>query len=202
MHFQCIKCKKMKIKTLPPEAVYKELDTSKEGLSPEEVNKRLQDYGLNQIEEVKQKPIIFKFLANLYQILALLLWGASILAFISGTPQLGFAIIAVIIINAIFSFWQEYEAEQAVAALRKILPSRAKVLRNGNHVEVLTSQLVPGDILVLGEGDNISADARLVEAFQMKVDSSTLTGESKPIRKITDPEVDDDKTIIESFNIL
>jgi magnesium-transporting ATPase (P-type) len=192
----------MKIKTLPPEAVYQELDTSKEGLSPEEVDKRLQKYGLNQIEEVKQKPIIFKFLANLYQILALLLWGASILAFISGTPQLGFAIIAVIIINAIFSFWQEYEAEKAVAALKKILPSRAKVIRQGATVEILASQLVPGDILVLEEGDNISADARLVEAFQMKVDSSTLTGESKPIRKITDPELEDNKTIIESFNMV
>jgi magnesium-transporting ATPase (P-type) len=192
----------MKIKTLPPEAVYQELDTSKEGLSPEEVDKRLKKYGLNQIEEVKQKPIIFKFLANLYQILALLLWGASILAFISGTPQLGFAIIAVIIINAIFSFWQEYEAEKAVAALKKILPSRAKVIRQGATVEILASQLVPGDILVLEEGDNISADARLVEAFQMKVDSSTLTGESKPIRKITDPELEDNKTIIESFNMV
>ena len=192
----------MKIKTLPPEAVYKELDTSKKGLGPEEVDKRLQEYGLNKIEEVKQKSIIFKFLSNLYQILALLLWGASILAFISGTPQLGFAIIAVIIINAIFSFWQEYEAEKAVAALKKILPSKAKVIRKGLEIEVVASQLVPGDILVLEEGDNISADARLVEAFQMKVDSSTLTGESKPVRKITDPYLEDDKTIIESFNMV
>jgi magnesium-transporting ATPase (P-type) len=145
----------MKIKTLPPEDVYGELGTSKEGLSPEEVDKRLKLYGLNQIEEVKQKPIILKFLANLYQLLALLLWGASILAFISGTPQLGFAIIAVIIINAIFSFWQEFEAEKAVVALKKILPSTAKVIRQGKQIEVLASQLVPGDIMVLEEGDNI-----------------------------------------------
>ena len=192
----------MKIKTLPPEDVYKELGTSKEGLSPKEVEIRLQKYGTNQIEEVKQKPLIFKFLANLYQILALLLWGASILAFISGTPQLGFAIIAVIIINAIFSFWQEYEAEKAVAALKKILPSIAKVIRQGIEVEVLTSQLVPGDLLVLEEGDNISADARLVEAFQMKIDTSTLTGESKPIRKISDPQDDSDEDLIGSFNMV
>ena len=192
----------MKIKTLPPEDVYKELGTSKEGLSPKEVEIRLQKYGTNQIEEVKQKPLIFKFLANLYQILALLLWGASILAFISGTPQLGFAIIAVIIINAIFSFWQEYEAEKAVAALKKILPSIAKVIRQGIEVEVLTSQLVPGDLLVLEEGDNISADARLVEAFQMKIDTSTLTGESKPIRKISDPQEDSDEDLIGSFNMV
>ena len=192
----------MKIKTLPPEDVYKELGTSKEGLTPKEVEIRLQKYGTNQIEEVKQKPLIFKFLANLYQILALLLWGASILAFISGTPQLGFAIIAVIIINAIFSFWQEYEAEKAVAALKKILPSIAKVIRQGIEVEVLTSQLVPGDLLVLEEGDNISADARLVEAFQMKIDTSTLTGESKPIRKISDPQEDSDEDLIGSFNMV
>ena len=103
----------MKFKTLPPEDVYKELNTSKDGLSPEEVEKRLTEYGLNQIEEVKQKPCILKFVANLYQLLALLLWGASALAFISGTPQLGFAIIAVIIINAIFSFWQEYRGRKS-----------------------------------------------------------------------------------------
>ena len=192
----------MKFKTLAPEDVYRELNTSKSGLDTEEVEKRIIEYGLNQIEEVKQKPLIFKFIANLYQLLALLLWGASALAFISGTPQLGFAIIAVIIINAIFSFWQEFEAEKAVAALKKILPSTAKVIRQGKQTEVLASQLVPGDIIVLEEGDNISADARLVEAYQMKVDSSTLTGESKPVRKIADSDETDDETIVGSVNLV
>lgn len=192
----------MKIKTLTPEDVYKELGTSKNGLSPDEAQKRLTKYGLNQIQEVKQKPLILKFVANLYQLLALLLWGASILAFISGTPQLGFAIIAVIIINAIFSFWQEFEAEKAVDALKKILPSSSKVIRQGKELEVLSSQLVPGDILVLEEGDNISADARLVEAYQMKIDSSTLTGESKPVRKIADKEETDDENIVNAHNLV
>jgi Cation transport ATPase len=94
----------MKIYEIPPEDVYVELKTSKEGLTDEEAEKRLEKYGLNQIEEVKKKPLIYNFLANLYQLLALLLWAASILAFISGTPQLGFAIISVIVINAVFSF--------------------------------------------------------------------------------------------------
>jgi len=88
----------MKINELPPEKVYDELKTSETGLTTEEAKKRLEKYGSNQIEEVKKKPVIFKFLANLYQLLALLLWAASALAFLSGTPQLGFAIIAVIII--------------------------------------------------------------------------------------------------------
>ena len=86
----------MNINELPPEEVYEKLNSSNNGLSSEEAIKRLNQYGPNQIEEIKKKPVILKFLANLYQLLALLLWAASALAFLSGTPQLGFAIIAVI----------------------------------------------------------------------------------------------------------
>ncbi|HOI40572.1 MAG TPA: cation-transporting P-type ATPase [Methanobacterium sp.] len=174
----------MAINKIPPEEVYSELNSSKKGLTTEEAQKRLEEYGPNQIEEVRRKPVILKFVANLYQLLALLLWAASILAFLSGTFQLGFAIIGVIIINAVFSFWQEYKAEKALEALKGILPSKAKIIREGLEKEILSAELVPGDVLVLEEGDNISADARLVEAYQMKVDSSNLTGESKPVRKV------------------
>lgn len=192
----------MKINELPPEEVYLELNSSKTGLTDKEVKNRYEIYGLNQIEEVKKKSIILKFLANLYQLLALLLWAASILAFLSGTPQLGFAIIAVIIINAIFSFWQEYKAEKALEALKKILPSRAKVIRNGLETEILSAELVPGDVLVLEEGDNISADSRLVEANQMKIDSSTLTGESRPVRKVSQAKESEEDNLIGTPNII
>jgi P-type Ca2+ transporter type 2C len=192
----------MKINELPPEEVYEELNSSNRGLTSEEAQKRLEKYGANQIEEVKKKPVIFKFLANLYQLLALLLWAASALAFLSGTPQLGFAIIAVIIINAIFSFWQEYKAEQALEALKKILPSKAKVIRNQEKIEILSAKLVPGDLLVLDEGDNISSDARLVETSQMKVDSSTLTGESKPVRKFAHEVTEGDRAFVEMGNLV
>ncbi|MCC7558372.1 MAG: cation-transporting P-type ATPase [Methanobacteriaceae archaeon] len=175
----------MKIYKLPPEKVYEKLDTSTSGLSENEADNRLKKYGLNKIEEFKKTPLIYIFLANFYHVLALLLWAASILAFISGTPQLGVAIIAVIIINAIFSFWQEYEAEKATEALKKILPTHANVIRDGKDEEILAEKLTPGDVIVLEEGDNISADARLVESYQMKVDTSTLTGESRPVRKIS-----------------
>ncbi|MGC9517317.1 MAG: cation-translocating P-type ATPase [Methanomicrobiales archaeon] len=176
----------MKVYKIPPEEVYGELDTSPSGLSQNEAYKRLKDYGPNKIEEIKKPSLIYIFLANFYHILALLLWAASILSFISGNPQLGFAIIAVIIINAIFSFWQEYEAEKATEALKNILPTHAKVIRDGKEIEILAEELVPGDVLILEEGDNISADGRLVESYQMKVDSSTLTGESRPVRKISE----------------
>ena len=192
----------MKIYKLLPEEVYRELKTSTEGLSQEEAKKRLSKYGLNQIEEIKGKPLIYTFLANFYHLLALLLWGTSALAFIAGIPQLGFAIIAVIIINGIFSFWQEYEAEKAIEALKKILPAKAKVIRDGTEEEMLASRLVPGDVLVLDEGDKISADARLVESSQMKVDSSTLTGESKPVRKVENSIIEDGQTFIGMPNIV
>jgi len=192
----------MKIYKLPPEQVYKELGTSPDGLNKEEVQIRFQKYGPNQIEEVKKKPIIYLFLANFTNILALLLWAASILAFISGTPQLGFAIIGVIIINAIFSFWQEYEAEKATEALKRILPSHVRVIREGREEEILASELVPGDVVLLEEGDHISADSRLVEAFQMKVDNSTLTGESRPVRKDAEPIEEGDQSNVEMQNLI
>lgn len=187
---------------LPPQQVYSVLNSNKEGLSELEAKKRLKIYGPNQIQEIKQKPLILKFLENFYNILALLLWAASILAFISGTPQLGFAIIAVIIINALFSFWQEYQAEKAAEALKKILPSKAKVIREGKEREILSAELVPGDIIILEEGDNISADSRLIEVFRLKVDNSTLTGESRPIRKESEGMDGEDHSFVEMHNLV
>jgi len=185
-----------------PEKVYSILDTSPNGLSEEKAKIRLEKYGPNQIEEVKKNPLIFKFLENFYNILAILLWAASILSFISGTPQLGFAIIGVIIINAIFSFWQEYQEEKATEALKKILPSTAKVIRNSKERGILAAELVPGDIIALEEGDNISADSRLVEAFQFKVDNSTLTGESRPVRKTHEGMSGKGHTFVEMHNLI
>jgi Ca2+-transporting ATPase len=185
-----------------PEEVYSKLDTSPHGLSEEEAKVRLEKFGPNQIEEVKKKPLILTFLENFYHILAILLWAASILSFISGTPQLGFAIIGVIIINAIFSFWQEYQAEKATEALKKILPSTAKVIREDKESEILAAELVPGDLIVLEEGDNISADSRLVEALQFKVDNSTLTGESRPIRKTPEGMSGEGHNFVEMHNLI
>jgi len=93
---------------------------------------------------------------------AILLWCAAALSFLTGGTESGIAIIAVILINAVFSFAQEYRAEQAIAALQKLLPVEAKVRCAGELVQVPAADLVPGDILVLEEGDNISADARLL----------------------------------------
>jgi P-type Ca2+ transporter type 2C len=192
----------MKIYKLSKEEVYQRFDTSSNGLNIKEVELRLQKYGPNQLEEIKKKHIIYKFLYNFYHLLALLLWAASILAFIAGLPQLSIAIIAVIVVNALFSFWQEYEAEKAVSALKKILPPYAKVIRDGDEGEILATELVPGDMLILEEGDNISADARLVESYEMTVNGSTLTGESRPVRKTSDAAMNDADTNIGMPNLV
>lgn len=202
MNMNDIPSEESNIYKLSSKEVYSKLNTSLEGLSEDEASERLIKYGPNQIEEIKQKPLILKFLENFYNILALLLWAASILAFISGTPQLGSAIIGVIVINALFSFWQEYEAEKATEALKKILPSTAKVIREDKEREILSAELVPGDVIVINEGDNISADSRLVEAFQLKVDNSTLTGESRPVRKDCESIPGEDHAFVEMHNLI
>jgi len=172
---------------LPADQVYEALSTSPRGLSPEEAAARLARYGPNEIKEARKTPMILRFLANLYQIFALLLWFSALLAFLSGSAALAWTIIAVIFLNAIFSFVQESQAERAVEALKKLLPTRARVLRAGEIKEVLASDLVPGDVIVLDTGDSISADARLVQEVELRTNNSALTGESEPVRRTADP---------------
>lgn len=173
--------------TLQPEEVYGRLGSSPNGLSEGEAQARLRRYGPNEVSEVKGTPLIIKFLENFYHFFALLLWAAAVLAFIGGLPELGFAIIAVIIINGIFSFYQEYKAEKATEALKRLLPALQTVVRDGEERRIPARDLVPGDVVLLAEGDAISADARLIEAFDLRTNNSTLTGEALPVPKISDP---------------
>jgi potassium/sodium efflux P-type ATPase len=117
-------------------------------------------------------------------------------------PQLGWAIWAVVVINAFFSFWQEFRAEKAADALKKLLPQFARVLRDGNEAKVPANELVPGDVIVLSEGDHISADARLVEEAEMRVDLSTLNGESAPARRTAEASLRDGLTVMERPNLV
>jgi potassium/sodium efflux P-type ATPase len=187
---------------LPVNDVYAALETAASGLTDEKVGARLERYGINEIAESRKTPMIFRLAANFYHTFALLLWVASILSFIAGLPQLGWAIIAVIFINALFSFWQEFQAEKAVEALKKILPTRARVIRNGELKEILATQLVPGDVVVLQEGENISADARVVEENELRVNAATLTGESAPVRKTSRPVSGENMTPSEMTNLV
>jgi Ca2+-transporting ATPase len=173
--------------TLTPTDVYKTLTTTPQGISEAEANLRLKQSGYNELPEPQTRPLILRFTDQLTHFMALLLWVAGILAFISQTPELGWAIWAVIWINAIFSFWQEYQAEKALSALKKILPSQAKVYRDGKLSIIAARELVSGDVMQLEEGDKISADARIIQSQSLYVDVSVLTGESLPVPRISEP---------------
>lgn len=176
---------------LTEEQVYESLGTSRNGLSEDEAKKRLDFYGLNQLAEIKKKSLILKFLANFYHLFAILLWVGGVLSFVGGMPQLGYAIFAVIVINAIFSFFQEFKAEKATEALKKLLPKQVKVIRDGEHKEILAEYLVPGDLVSLDEGDFISADARVIEESRLRSDNSVLTGESRPVKRASESFYED-----------
>lgn len=185
------------IGTLTADEALKRLETSGGGLSPEQARQRLMQFGPNRLAEPDRYVVLRGLTRHFTHFLALLLWIASGLAFAAdfmkpgeGMATLGWAILGVIIINAVFAFFQEYKAERAVQALHRLLPDKAWVMRGGQPLELSRSDIVPGDILILEEGERIPADARLLEAAGMRVDNAALTGESNPKRRIAEPAVD------------
>jgi fructose-specific phosphotransferase system IIA component len=166
--------------------IYLELGTSESGLSEEEAKRRLEDYGLNKLKAIKKRSLFISFISNLTNLLAILMWVGSGLAFLSGMPEICWAIIVVIFLNAVFSFWQEFKAEKAIDALKKLLPSYSRVVRNGEEKKALSEEIVPGDIIIVEEGDHIPADARLIEAQELRVNNSAFSGESKLSHKMSE----------------
>ena len=171
------------IHTLPVKDVYSLLETRPNGLTSTEAALRLDRSGPNTIQEAAGRTIPSILIANFTHLMAILLWVGGFIALIAQMPQLAVAIWLVNLINGVFAFWQEYRAEKATEALRKLLPAYARVLRDASEQRILAEGLVPGDVIVLGEGDHVSADGRLVEAAEFQVDQSTLTGESHPLRR-------------------
>jgi potassium/sodium efflux P-type ATPase len=159
---------------------YSLLQSSPQGLRSDEAAHRLSEHGANLLEKKAGVPLWRRIFSQFTHLLAVLLWVAGILAIVSDSVPLGIACFAVIFINAAFSFWQEFRAEKAIESLEKILPKKARVLRDGEEQEIDAENLVRGDVVLLEAGNNISADARLVKTMEMQVDNSALTGESEP----------------------
>ncbi len=153
------------------------------GLTSEQARGELERVGPNVLAEGEGPHWLARFGRNFTHLFALLLWAGAALAVLGGQPPLAIAIVAVIVVNAIFSFAQEYRAERAVEALRQILPQRVRVRRDGHPSEVTAEEVVPGDVMLLAAGDRISADGQLLVEVELKVDMSTLTGESHPVRR-------------------
>ncbi|MCZ2149507.1 MAG: cation-transporting P-type ATPase [Bryobacterales bacterium] len=185
-----------------PEEILHELGASRGGLSKEEALRRLELHHHNRIETLRQETLLPKFVAQFTHMMAVLLWIAAAIAFVAGIPRLGFVICGLNLINGLFSFWQEYKAEKALQALRRLLPQVAEVVRDGMRQRIDAETLVPGDLLVLNEGDHISADARVIDCTQLRVDQSSLSGESRPVRKTAEAQADSEHAISEFSNIV
>lgn len=167
------------------------MDSQMRGLSAEEAQKRLEQYGKNELAQAKQESLFKKLLRNFTSLMALLLWAGGIMAIVSGALELGISIFCVNLINGFFSFFQEFKAEKATNALQKMLSVNARVVRDGEEVRIPATDIVPGDVMVLEAGDRINADARILSCSDFSADQSTLTGESNPIRKTSDAMLKD-----------
>ncbi len=183
------------------------LHSAPQGLSVAEALSRLAEFGPNQVERVAGPPLWLRFFKEFFHFFAVILWLAAGLAFVGewsapgqGMAKIGCVVIGVIIISGLFSFWQEYRAEQTLAALLKLLPREVKAVRDGKAISLPVTQLVPGDIVLLEQGDNIPADCRLIEAFGVRVNTATVTGESLPKARDAEPAEADE--LIHSKNIL
>ncbi|MDX6680239.1 MAG: hypothetical protein QOG94_278 [Solirubrobacteraceae bacterium] len=161
------------------------LRTQVDGLDDSEAARRLQQVGPNEIRRESGPRWWRSLLEQFTHPLALLLWAAAALSLATGVLALAVAIVVVIVLNAAFAFAQERQAEHATEALRDLLPPHARVRRGGVLVEIDATALVPGDLLLLAEGDRLSADARLI-AGALEVDMSPLTGESQPVTRSCD----------------
>lgn len=197
----------MKIHHLSVDDAFRSLQSSPQGLTSGEARRRLVEYGPNHVDPVAREPMWLRLIKGFTHFFAIILWVAAALVFVAevhqpgqGMATLGFAIVGVIIINGIFSFWQEYRAEHALHALRKLLPDQVKVMRDGVMTLMPARELVPGDVIALQEGDAIPADARVVESHGLRVNNATVTGESLPQSRRADPYARDE--YVESTNVL
>lgn len=153
------------------------------GLSSEEAEKRLQKFGLNQLEESKRTTFLQMVIAQLNNFVVILLLVAALISAILGEWVDASAILGIVLLNTVMGVVQENRAEQALAALKKLAAPDAHVLRNGHRETISSTKLVPGDIVFLEAGYFIPADVRLLEAVNLRVEEAALTGESVPVQK-------------------
>ncbi len=168
--------------------------SSVNGLSSEAAEARLKKFGANELKEKKKKPLWKLFLRQFASFLVIILVLATIFSFLIGETIDAMVIAAIVVANALLGFWQESKAEKAMDALKKMAAPKAKVIRNSLLQIIDSKNLVPGDIIVLEQGEIVPADARLIEAINLRIDESSLTGESVPAEK--NSEILQEKTVL------
>ena len=183
----------------PLDRLYADLATGPDGLTTIDAARRLDERGFNVLPDAKKVPLSRKAFVQFKNLFNVLLVVAAVLSFISSSPQMGFAILGVVAVAVLFSLFQEHRAERAVEALRELVPEEAKVMRDGAIKKIPVSHVSVGDVISLEEGDKVPADARLLTAFEVDEDNSTLTGESEPLRRSATPPPPDFEGPITEF---
>ena len=167
------------------EKVFEDLRASSRGLSATEAGKRLEEYGFNTLKEKKKKTHFKMFLDQFSDFMILVLIAAAIASGMIGDLKDAIAIAVIVVLNAVIGFVQEYRADRAMAALKKMASPNAITLREGMPANIPAAELVPGDVVILEAGKIVPADMRLIESAQLKVEEAALTGESIPVEKHT-----------------
>ncbi|MBW6520248.1 MAG: cation-transporting P-type ATPase [Desulfoarculaceae bacterium] len=168
-------------------ALMRRLQTTEQGLSAAQVHRRLREFGPNVLAQAARKNYLLAYMSQYWQFFALLLEVAAGLAFIAGhfspdegTDILAWAILGAVVITATFTFWQEYRTDKVMAALLQLMPALVMVRRQGKEVSIDSRELVPGDVMLLEEGDKVAADGVLIAVSSLHLNLSSLTGESAP----------------------
>ena len=172
---------------LDREKVFELTGANPDGLSQSEVKKRLGEVGYNQLEEGVRKTPLNILLSQFKDIMILILLGAAIISGIIGDLKDTIVILVIVVLNAFVGFIQEYRAEKAMQALKKMTDIQSKVIREGNIEFLAASELVPGDVVILETGSAVPADLRVTKSVSLRIEEAALTGESHPVDKITDP---------------
>jgi P-type Ca2+ transporter type 2C len=163
--------------------IFSELKSGAQGLSSDEAKRRLEQYGPNELQEKKKRPPWLMFLLQFKDIMIIILMAAAIVSGVAGDLKDAIVILVIVLLNAVIGFVQEYRAEKAMEALKKMATTTAKVRRDDQVHEIPAAELVPGDIIGLEAGDMVPADARIIETHALKLEEASLTGESQPIDK-------------------
>ncbi|MEM3715742.1 MAG: magnesium-translocating P-type ATPase [Candidatus Bathyarchaeia archaeon] len=188
--------------TLPVDALLERLGSSLSGLSSREVERRLEVFGYNEVAGRRKRSLIIEFLYHFRNPLVIILLIAGLTSYLLGDHESAIIVFSIVVMSTLLDFYQEHKAERAAEMLRERVALTATVIRDGFKREVKMSEIVPGDIILLSAGDVVPADARVINAKDLFVDQSALTGESFPVEKTPTPLKSGDFPITEWSNYL
>jgi P-type Ca2+ transporter type 2C len=186
---------------VPVQEVLNVTGSTATGITDMMAQARLQEYGANELQAAKKKSPFMMFVRQFMDVMILVLVAAALISSLIGDVKDTIVIIAIVILNAIIGFIQEYRAEKAMESLKKMAAPFASVLRNNSLVSIPASQIVPGDVVLLEAGNIVPADLRLIETHSLKIDEASLTGESQNIEKIIHELQGDDVSIGDRINL-